>query len=72
MAKLCAAVTELNIKPEIEVFDGGFMGNAAYYAKKGMLKTPVHYQFVLDVPGGLDGTVKNLSFLHDMLPEGST
>lgn len=72
LAKLCAAVNELNIKPEIEVFDGGFMGNTAYYVKKGMLKTPVHYQFVMDVPGGLDGTVKNLSFLHDMLPEGST
>jgi uncharacterized protein (DUF849 family) len=48
------------------------MGNTAYYVKNGMLKTPVHYQFVLDVPGGLDGTVKNLSFLHDMLPQGST
>ncbi len=72
LTKLCEAVNELGIKPEVEVFDGGFMGNAAYYVKKGMLKTPVHYQFVLDVPGGLDGTVKNLSFLHDMLPEGST
>ena len=26
----------------------------------------------MGVAGGLDGTVKNLSFLHDMLPEGST
>lgn len=72
LEKLCAAVNELNIKPEVEVFDGGFMGNAAYYVKKGMLRAPLHYQFVLDVPGGLDGTVRNLSFLHDMLPAGST
>ena len=72
LEKLCHAVNELNIKPEVEVFDGGFMGNTAYYVKKGLLKAPVHYQFVLGVSGGLDGTVRNLSFLHDMLPEGAT
>ena len=72
LEKLCHTVKELDIKPEVEVFDGGFLGNTAYYVKKGMLKAPIHYQFVMGVAGGLDGTVKNLSFLHDMLPEGST
>lgn len=72
LEKLCKAVNELDIKPEVEVFDGGFIGNTQYYVKKGMLKAPIHYQFVMGVSGGLDGSVRNLSFLHDMLPEGST
>ena len=50
-----------------QVFDGGFLGNTAYYVKKGMLKAPIHYQFVMGVAGGLDGTVKNLTQLR---PQG--
>jgi 3-keto-5-aminohexanoate cleavage enzyme len=72
LEKLCKAVLEYDVKPEIEVFDTGFMGNTAFYIKKHGLKTPTHYQFIMDVPGGIDGTVKNLAFLVDMLPEGST
>ena len=40
---------ELGIKPECEIFDGGMMGNVDYYVKKGVLKGPIHYQFVLGV-----------------------
>lgn len=72
LEKLCACTSENDIKPEIEIFDGGMMTNAEYYIKKGMLKTPCHYQFVLGVLGGLEGTPKNLQFLVDRLPTGST
>ncbi len=63
---------EHGIKPEFEIFDSGFMEIVKYYAKKGVLQAPYHYQFVLGVLGGMDGTVKNLQFLHDMLPENAT
>jgi 3-keto-5-aminohexanoate cleavage enzyme len=72
LEKLCKVTNECDIKPEIEIFDTGFMGNTAFYIKKHGLKTPTHYQFIMDVPGGVDGTVKNLAFLVDMLPAGST
>ncbi len=72
LEKLTKVVNECDIKPEIEIFDTGFMGNTAFYIKKHGLKTPTHYQFIMDVPGGVDGTVKNLAFLVDMLPAGST
>jgi 3-keto-5-aminohexanoate cleavage enzyme len=72
LEKLCKAVNEYDIKPEVEVFDSGFMGNTAFYVKKHGLKTPTHYQFIMGVPGGMDGTAKNLAFMVDMLPEGST
>lgn len=62
----------LGIKPEMEIFDTGFMGIVNYYVKKEVLVAPCHYQFVLGVLGGMDASVKNLQLLHDMLPAGST
>ncbi|MCL1829074.1 MAG: 3-keto-5-aminohexanoate cleavage protein [Oscillospiraceae bacterium] len=63
---------ELKIKPELEVFDGGMIGNVDYYLKKGFLKSPLHYQFVLGVPGGMDGNIDSLSFLLPKMQPGST
>lgn len=63
---------QAGVKPELEIFDSGFMNIVSYYVKKGVLEAPGHYQFVLGVLGGMDATVKNLQFLHDMLPAGST
>ncbi len=72
LEKLTKACLDFDVKPEVEVFDSGFMGNTAFYVKKHGLKTPTHYQFIMNVPGGMPGTVKNLAFLVEMLPEGST
>lgn len=72
LEKLAVAMNESGVKPEIEIFDGGMVYNAAYYMKKGLLKAPLHYQFVLGAAGGLDGTVENLVFLKSLIPAGST
>lgn len=63
---------ELGVKPEIEIFDAGMVYNALYYIKKGILKAPCHFQFVLGAPGGMTATVENLVFLKSLIPEGST
>ena len=63
---------EHGVKPEIEIFDGGMIANAKYYLKKGILKGPLHFQFVLGAAGGMEATVENLVFLKNQLPEGST
>ncbi|MBU4335222.1 MAG: 3-keto-5-aminohexanoate cleavage protein, partial [Actinobacteria bacterium] len=63
---------ELNIKPELEIFDSGFMSAAQYFVKTGALVAPLHYQFVLGVLGGMDATVENLDYLARQLPAGST
>lgn len=63
---------ELDIKPEFEIFDSGMMGIVNYYKKKGVLKAPLHYQFVLGVLGGMEATVENLLYLKNKLPENST
>ena len=60
---------ELGVKPEIEAFDPGMIGNAAYYIKKGVLKTPVHFQFCMGCANGLPGTMKNLIFMKETADE---
>ncbi|HHU69356.1 MAG TPA: 3-keto-5-aminohexanoate cleavage protein, partial [Thermoanaerobacterales bacterium] len=57
---------------EIEVFDAGMIYNALYYMKKGVLKAPLHFQFVLGAAGGMAATVENLVFLKNLILTQST
>lgn len=72
LEELGTVLIENNVKPEIEIFDGGMIYNALYYLKKGFLKGPLHFQFVLGAAGGMDATVENLVFLKSLIPAGST
>lgn len=72
LEKLGYTLLECNIKPEIEIFDGGMVYNALYYIKKGVLKPPCHFQFVLGCAGGLPATIESLVFLRNLIPEEST
>jgi uncharacterized protein (DUF849 family) len=72
LEKLGGITQELEIKPECEIFDGGMIGNVDYYVKKGVLKTPLHYQFVLGVPGGMPGSIDSLAYLLPKISKGST
>jgi uncharacterized protein (DUF849 family) len=72
LEKLGTVCQELQIKPEIEIFDAGMIGNVEYYIKKGFLKTPCHCQFVLDVAGGMPGNIESLAYLLPKIPRGST
>lgn len=72
LEELSACVVENDIKPEIEIFDNGMIGNALYYIQKHNIPTPCHFQFVMGVGGAAAGTTRNLVFLKEMLPQGST
>lgn len=69
---LAKSMLEFDIKPEIEVFDLSMMYTAANLAKQGLLKTPVHVQFVLGIPNALPARRSVLEFmvkeLGEMLP----
>ncbi len=72
LEKLGTLSQELQIKPECEIFDGGHMTNVDYYLKKGFLKAPIHYQFVLGVQGAMKGNIDSLNFLLPKMQSGST
>ena len=69
---LATVYRETGVKPEIEVFEGGMINNAMYLAHKGLIQTPLHFDFVLGAPGSMPATVKNLLFLSECIPSGST
>lgn len=71
LEKLGEATKALDIKPEIEIFDASMIKNAKILVKRGFLKEPCHFQFIMDGPG-LDGTIGNVAFLQSQLPENST
>jgi 3-keto-5-aminohexanoate cleavage enzyme len=60
------------IKPELEVFEVGMVETCNRFLEKGLLKPPLHFQFVLGVLGGMPATAKSLLHLSEILPQGST
>ena len=69
---LIIKMTENGVKPEIEAFDVAMIDNAKYLLKKGILKAPLHFNLVMNVPGSIAGTPKNLFHMIDSLPNKST
>ena len=63
---------ELGIKPEVEVFDKGMVDMAIRLNKKGIIKSPMHFDFVMGVNGGISGTPRDLNFMVESIPAGST
>ncbi|WXR61979.1 3-keto-5-aminohexanoate cleavage protein [Peptostreptococcaceae bacterium AGR-M142] len=63
---------ELNIKPEIEVFDKGMIDMALRLNKKGFIKNPMHFNFVMGVNGGINASLRDLAFMQSSIPTDAT
>lgn len=68
LEKLGRAYQEHGVKPELEIFDSGMLGNVEHYIKIGVLKSPAYCQFCLGILGGMKATPENLMFLKTQLP----
>jgi len=42
------------------------------FAKQGIIKTPMHFDFVLGVPGAMGGELRDLLYMVESIPKGST
>lgn len=60
------------IRPEIEVFDSGMLATADRLVGEEILADPLHYDFVLGVPGGIAATPANLVHLVSQIRSGAT
>ncbi|MBU3188679.1 3-keto-5-aminohexanoate cleavage protein [Clostridium bowmanii] len=63
---------KLSVKPEVEVFDKGMIDIAIRLQKKGFIKAPMHFNFVMGVNGGISATPRDLVFMAGSIPTGST
>jgi 3-keto-5-aminohexanoate cleavage enzyme len=72
MEEAARTMLERGIRPEIEVFEAGMIDNALRLVKKGLLKEPLHFNFVLGVPGAMSASVRSLAFLVDSIPPNAT
>lgn len=72
---LALAMLHNEIKPEIEVFDLAMLYNAIDYAEAGMLRAPLHIQFVLGVKNALPARREILEFgvreLNSLMPDAT-
>lgn len=63
---------KLGIKPELEVFDKSMIDMALRLHKKGFIKSPMHFDFVMGVNGGISGELRDFVFLRGSIPADAT
>jgi uncharacterized protein (DUF849 family) len=60
---LASKMLDYDIKPEIEVFDAAMLYNALGLANRGLIRGPLHVQFVMGIPGAMPARRPLLEFL---------
>ncbi len=70
--KISKAIKKNKVMPEIEIFDFGMMDTLDRFIKKRYISGKFHVNFVLGVPGGASGELKNIVCLVDRLKPGQT
>ena len=68
--KAAAAMREVGIKPEIEVFELGHIRQARNMVERGLIDPPPYFQLCLGVPWGVEGTLEALFDMRRRLPQG--
>jgi uncharacterized protein (DUF849 family) len=63
---------ENGVKPELECFDTGHIGNIRPFEQNGELSAPVDFSLVMGVLGGIPPTVENLAHQVRQLPDDAT
>ncbi len=58
--------------PELECYDVGHVEEALALAREGAIGAPLHFQFVLGIPGGIGAIESNVVYLRSLLPDGAT
>ena len=68
IAALAQKIKDYGIVPELEVYEAGMLEGYQTLFKKGLIQPPFHFQFVLGVPGGMSGDLRNLMHMISLLP----
>jgi 3-keto-5-aminohexanoate cleavage enzyme len=58
--------------PELECYEVGHIHEALSLVEEGAVSPPLHFQFVLGVPGGIGAREEVIAFMVSQIPAGST
>lgn len=61
---------ERGIKPELEVFDKGMIDTALKMAARGVIRSPMHFDFVMGVQ--IAATARDLAYMAQSIPKDAT
>lgn len=70
--EFAATLKKYGVRPELEIFDVGHLDTAFSLMRRGVVEPPLHFDFVLGVPGGMAGDPQNLFYLVNRLGDGHT
>jgi len=65
-------MAEKKIFPELECFEKGHVDTVLRLNRKGIIKAPLHFSFVLGVNGGMTGEERDFRFMRGSIPEDAT
>ncbi len=68
--RLAARMRELDVKPELEIYDTGHLEACLRLDEEGLLAEPLQFSIVLGVRGGMSATPDNLMMMVRRLPPG--
>ncbi len=71
LRELAGKMLELNVKPELEIFHEGMIGQCLRLADEGLFVRPLYFQFLLGLDGGAPPDARTLLRLVDSLPAGA-
>src|SRR5439155_24622669 len=57
---------------ELECYEVGHVEEAFALLREGAIASPMHFQFVMGVPGGIGARDENLRYLQSMVPKEAT
>lgn len=69
--RLAARMREIDVKPEIEVYDTGHLEFALKLWEEGLLEEPLQFSIVLGVRGGAPARPDQLMSMVERMPEGA-
>lgn len=69
--RLAARMRELNVQPELEIYDTGHLEACLQLQREDLLAEPLQFSIVLGVRGGMAATPENLLTMVGRLPSGA-
>ena len=57
---------------ELECYEVGHVEEALALVEKGLIQRPLHFQFVLGVPGGISATERTIRYMAGLIPDDAS